>query len=135
MASLTPMNRRQALKAAVAAAATPFFIPARLLGADAPSNKIVMGFIGVGWMGGENLNAFLGQSDCRVVAIADVDEGHLASAVERINGRYKNKDCQGYRDFRDLLARRDIDAVCISTPDHWGHPGRRGRPRGQGHLL
>jgi hypothetical protein len=60
------LHRRQDLKAAVAAAATPFFIPARLLGADAPS-KLVMGFIGVGWMGGESLSAFLGQSDCRVV--------------------------------------------------------------------
>jgi predicted dehydrogenase len=112
------ITRRQAVQVAVGAAA-PLFIPARLLGADAPSKQIVMGFIGLGWMGGDNLKAFLRQSDCRVVALADVDEHHLAQAVERVNGHYKNKDCKGYRDFRELLARRDIDAVCISTPDHW----------------
>jgi predicted dehydrogenase len=78
-----------------------------------------MGFIGVGWQGGNNLNSFLGAKDCQVVAIADVDESHLKQAVDRVNGHYKNKDCKGYKDFRELLARGDIDAVCISTPDHW----------------
>jgi predicted dehydrogenase len=118
MATRLTIDRRQALKAALGAAA-PFFVPGRLLGADAPSNKITMGFIGVGWMGEGNLGSFLGQSDCRVVAIADVDAGHLAKQVERVNGQYKNKDCKGYKDFRELLGRKDIDAVCISTPDHW----------------
>jgi predicted dehydrogenase len=102
-----------------AAAALPAFIPARLLGADAPSKQIVMGFIGVGWQGGSNLGSFLGQKDCRVVAIADVDESHLQQAVARVNKKYANNDCKGYKDFRELLARADIDAVCISTPDHW----------------
>jgi predicted dehydrogenase len=113
------LTRRQALKVAAGALAVPAFIPARLLGADAPSKKITMGFIGVGWQGGNNLNSFLDQKDCQVVAIADVDEGHLKQAVDRVNGRYKNKDCKGYKDFREVLARGDIDAVCISTPDHW----------------
>jgi predicted dehydrogenase len=120
MASHPTITRRQALQFALgAAAAAPTFIPSRLLGADAPSKQIVMGFIGVGWMGGDNLKSFLGQKDCRVVAIADVDEGHLKEAVARVNGQYKNQDCKGYKDFRELLGRRDIDAVCISTPDHW----------------
>jgi predicted dehydrogenase len=118
MATPPTVTRRQAVRLALGAAA-PFFVPARLLGDAAPSKQIVMGFIGVGWMGEGNLNTFLGQKDCRVVAIADVDEGHLGKAVERVNAHYKNKDCQGYRDFRDLLARADVDAVCISTPDHW----------------
>jgi predicted dehydrogenase len=113
------ITRRQALRAALALAAAPAFIPSRLLGEDAPSKQIVMGCIGVGWMGGGNLDSFLGQKDCRVVAIADVDEDHLKSAVEKVNGRYKNKDCKGYKDFRELIGRKDIDAVCISTPDHW----------------
>jgi predicted dehydrogenase len=95
------------------------FIPGRLLGADAPSKQIVMGFIGLGWMGNDNMSSFLGQRDCRVVAVADVDEDHLHKAVERVNGHYKNQDCKGYKDFRELLARSDIDAVCIATPDHW----------------
>ena len=113
------LTRRQALKVAAGALAVPAFIPARLLGADAPSKKITMGFIGVGWQGEGNLNSFLREKDCRVVAIADVDESHLQKAVDRVNGHYKTKDCKGYKDFRELLARGDIDAVCISTPDHW----------------
>ncbi|HEV2946635.1 MAG TPA: Gfo/Idh/MocA family oxidoreductase [Gemmataceae bacterium] len=112
------ITRRRALQIA-AGATVPMFIPTRLLGDDAPSKKITMGFIGVGWMGGDNLSAFLGQRDCRVVAIADVDQRHLHPAVDKVNNHYKNKDCKGYKDFRELLARNDIDAVCISTPDHW----------------
>ena len=112
-------TRRQLLGIAAAAAAAPAFIPSRLFGAEAPSKQIVMGSIGVGWMGGDNLNSFLNQPGCRVVAIADVDQGHLASAVNKVNEHYKNKDCKGYKDFRELVGRSDIDAVCISTPDHW----------------
>jgi predicted dehydrogenase len=113
------VTRRQALRMAVGAAAVPAFFPANILSAHAPSKQIVIGSIGVGWMGGDNLNAFLKEKDCRVVAVADVDEGHLNDAVKRVNDHYHNKDCKGYKDFRDLLARTDIDAVCISTPDHW----------------
>jgi predicted dehydrogenase len=119
MVPQSQITRRQALQAALAVAAAPAFVPSRLLGAAAPSRQIVMGFIGVGWMGEGNLNSFLGQQDCRVVAIADVDQNHLNRAVDRVNGHYKNKDCKGYKDFRELLGRKDIDAVCISTPDHW----------------
>jgi predicted dehydrogenase len=113
------ITRRQALQIAAGAAAAPLFIPARLLGDEAPSKQIVMGFIGVGWMGGGNLDSFLSQRDCRVVAIADVDSRHLHQAVQHVNDHYHNKDCKPYNDFRELLARNDIDAVCISTPDHW----------------
>ena len=113
------MTRRQALGVAAGAVAAPLFIPSRLLGDDAPSKQIVMGCIGVGWQGEGNLKSFLDQRDCRVVAVADVDEDHLAKAVETVNKKYDNKDCKGYKDFRELLARGDIDAVCISTPDHW----------------
>jgi predicted dehydrogenase len=115
-----PITRREALRlAAGAAVAVPLFVPSRLLGEEAPSKQIVLGCIGVGWMGEGNMNSFLGQKDCRVVAIADLDEDHLKKAVDKVNGHYKNKDCKGYKDFRELLGRGDIDAVCISTPDHW----------------
>ena len=119
MSSNQRINRRQALRLGASAAAFPFFVPARLLGDDAPSKQITMGFIGVGWMGEGNLDAFLRQRDCRVLAIADVDERHLDKNIHKVNDRYHNKDCKPYKDFRELLARKDIDAVCISTPDHW----------------
>lgn len=117
---ITPgTNRRNVLKLLAASTAAPLILPSRLFGADAPSNKITIGCIGVGWQGTENLNSFLGLDDCRVVAICDVDENHLQEAVNRVNTRYNNQDCKSYKDFRELLARKDIDAVCICTPDHW----------------
>jgi len=117
---ITPgTNRRNVLKLLAASTAAPLILPSRLFGADAPSNKITIGCIGVGWQGAENLNSFLGLDDCRVVAICDVDENHLQEAVNRVNTRYNNQDCKSYKDFRELLARKDIDAVCICTPDHW----------------
>jgi len=112
-------DRRHVLKLLAATATAPLILPGRLFGADAPSNKITLGCIGVGWQGGSNLDSFLGQDDCRVVAICDVDENHLKEAVNKVNKRYGNNDCKGYKDFRELLARKDIDAVSISTPDHW----------------
>ena len=116
-----PINtdRRSVLKLLAASTAAPFIVPSRLFGADAPSNKITVGCIGVGWQGGSNLDGFLAIDDCRVVAICDVDEKHLKEAVDKVNARYGNQDCKGYKDFRELIARKDIDAVAISTPDHW----------------
>ena len=119
MTNLSQTSRRSLLRLMVASAAAPLLVPRRLFGASAPSNKITLGCIGIGWQGGGNLNAFLQQDDCQVVAMCDVDEAHLKEAVDKVNARYGNQDCKGYKDFRELLARKDIDAVCISTPDHW----------------
>jgi predicted dehydrogenase len=113
------MTRRQALKTAACAAVAPMVLRSQLLGSEPPSRQIVLASIGVGWMGGGNLDEFLKQPDCRVVAIADVDQRHLDEHVKKVNNHYHNQDCKGYKDFRDILARNDIDAVCISTPDHW----------------
>ncbi|HOW74154.1 MAG TPA: Gfo/Idh/MocA family oxidoreductase [Phycisphaerae bacterium] len=115
----TTLTRRQTLRTAAAVIAAPTLIPTRLLGADAPSGKIHIGMIGVGWMGGENLNAFLEVKECRVVAIADVDQNHLASAVKSVNAKYGDEGCKAYKDFRELIGQNDLQAVCISTPDHW----------------
>ncbi len=112
-------NRRNVLKLLAASTVAPLILPSRLFGADAPSNKVTLGCIGVGWQGGGNLDNFLAQADCQVVAICDVDEKHLQEAIDKVNARYGNEDCKGYKDFRELLARKDIDAVAISTPDHW----------------
>src|SRR5947209_1485290 len=99
------ITRRQALKLGAGAATVPMLLRGHLLGDEVPSKGIAMGFIGVGWMGETNLGSFLGQRDCRVVAIADVDDSHLQKSVDRVNNHYHNKDCKAYKDFRELLAR------------------------------
>jgi predicted dehydrogenase len=118
MSLSSKITRRAALKSA-AAVSVPLVLPGRLFGADAPSKKVTMASIGIGWQGGSNLGSFLGNSDCRVLAVADVDSKHLKAAAGHVNNQYGNKDCKTYKDFRELLARSDIDGVCISTPDHW----------------
>lgn len=116
----TPITRRRVLRAGAAAMAAPYFVPARLLGADAPSNKITVGFIGTGSHGlGHNLKRYLEQPDARVVAVCDVDARHMQQGKAAVDARYGNTDCAVTRDFREVLARKDIDAVMISTPDHW----------------
>ncbi len=120
------MNRRQLLKrgAGIAAGhiAFPYVISANAMGANgtiAPSNRINMASIGVGWQGGTNLGLFLVEDDCRVAAVCDIDKTHLQDAADRVNDYYQNQDCAVYADYREVLARKDIDAVVISLPDHW----------------
>jgi myo-inositol 2-dehydrogenase/D-chiro-inositol 1-dehydrogenase len=89
----------------------------------APSKSITLGFIGTGSHGTRhNLRAFLREKDCRILAVCDVFKSRTERARLTVNNAYGNSDCQGYQDFRDLLARDDIDAVVISTPDHWHVP-------------
>lgn len=90
-----------------------------LNGTVAPSNRIVMGCIGVGGQGTFNMKAFLSERDAQVAAVCDVDKDHLDKATQAVNERYANRDCKAYADFRELLARDDIDAVTVCTPDHW----------------
>jgi len=97
-------------------------VPASAQGKDgrpAPSNRIVMGCIGVGGMGSGNMNGFAGQPDVQVVAVCDVDQGKATGAKQRVDQRYGNQDCKAYGDFRELLARGDLDAISLATPDHW----------------
>ena len=105
---------------AAASLAAPGFIPARLLGADAPSKKITIGFIGTGDHGtGWNLRRYVGLTDARVLVVCDVDSVRMQRAKEIVDEQYLNHDCAVTKDFREVLARPDIDAVMISTPDHW----------------
>jgi predicted dehydrogenase len=119
------INRRQFLKGSAGAAAilsgiAPTIIPATVLGADAPGNRITVGMIGVGDHGtGWNLSYYLKNKAAKVIAVCDVDENRLYRAKETVNERYGNEDCSATKDFREILARKDIDAVMISTPDHW----------------
>ena len=121
------------MKTAAAACAAPLVIRASALGAEgkpAPSERITVGMIGVGRQAKYyNLKQFLGMPDVQVVAVCDVDSWRLANAKQQVEEAYaKNKPtgtykgCDTYRDFRELLARKDIDAVMISTPDHWHVP-------------
>ena len=114
------VSRRQFLRTAAAGVALPCFVPASVLGADAPSRKITVGFIGVGNHGlGWNLDRYLKLRDARVLMVCDVDGWRMRKAKAIVDSAYDNQDCAMSRDFREVLARSDIDAVMISTPDHW----------------
>ena len=116
------ISRRRFLATTSAAIIAPTLIPASALGADgrpAPSERIVMGTIGWGMQGPGNTGGLLGQKDCQVVAACDLDTRHLEAAVNTVNNHYKTKDCQAYHDYRELMARKDIDAVTIAIPDNW----------------
>jgi predicted dehydrogenase len=116
------LPRRKFLQITGAAIAGSIFPAIQVFGGaepELPSNRINMGVVGCGNMGSSNTDAFLALKDCRVVAACDVDQGHLGKAVTRINKHYANKDCKAYRDFRELMARKDIDAVMLAVPDHW----------------
>ncbi len=120
--SLTSLDRRQFLKAAAGAMVLPYFVPASALGKDgrpAPSERVVMGGIGIGNQGGGDQGAFLGRDDVQYVAVCDVKKSVREGSKNRIDSRYGNKDCATYNDFRELLARTDIDAIHVATPDHW----------------
>ena len=132
-----PISRRAFLQqttvAASAVLGVPLIVPARVLGKDgqvAPSNRITMGFIGTGRQAYySNLGGFMNQPDAQVVAVCDVDSWRMEQARKKVEDYYAQempagtyKGCATFRDFRELIARRDIDAVMISTPDHWHVP-------------
>jgi predicted dehydrogenase len=78
-----------------------------------------MGVVGYGGQGPWNTDEFMKDPACRVIAACDVDKSHLRRAVNIINAHYDNEDCRAYADYRELLARDDIDAVMLAVPDHW----------------
>lgn len=126
MAGKNKINRRQFLQSTTSLAAGavifPYVVPSSALGKAgniAPSNRIVMGGIGIGWQGGTNMKNFLGKKEVQFAAVCDVDKNHLEDARNTVNETYGNQDCAVYSDFRQLIARDDIDAVSISLPDHW----------------
>jgi len=126
-----PFSRRGFLKraggAAAAAIAAPLIARMPLFGAGAPSNRITMGCIGTGRMGTGDLRSFLGFPDIRILAVCDVDAHRAEAAKGLVDRDYKDAGglagapggCGACGDFRELLARDDIDAVSVVTPDHW----------------
>lgn len=120
------INRRQFIKSfsavAVSALGFPSIVPASVLGQSgttAPSNRIVMAGIGFGMQGIPNMRNFLSKDTVQWVAVCDIDEKALFRARDIVNRKYGNMDCTVYGDFRDLINRKDIDAVSIAVPDHW----------------
>jgi predicted dehydrogenase len=96
-------------------------VPASALGLSrvAPSDRIVMGAIGTGGQGKGIMNAFMSQPEVQMVAVCDVDQRQLKGVKEQVDKKNGNQDCKTYRDFRELVGRDDIDAVTVTTPDHW----------------
>jgi predicted dehydrogenase len=119
------LTRREALRQAVAAGAAlsiPWLVPSAILGVSArpaPSGRIALGVIGIGPRATFDLGCMLKQPDCQCVAVCDVQAGRRDAGKRLVDAHYGNKDCKVYRDFRDLLARRDIDAVLIAIGDRW----------------
>ena len=119
-------GRREFLKTAplalAGAAAFPSIVTASALGragAVAPSDRIVMAGIGFGMQGPSNMGSFLGKNEVQWVAVCDLDDVPLQKAQGTVNANYGNKDCVTYKDYRELFARGDLDAVSIAIPDHW----------------
>ncbi|MBN2375580.1 MAG: Gfo/Idh/MocA family oxidoreductase [Sedimentisphaerales bacterium] len=135
------LTRRNFLKrtaaTAVSALGAPYIVPASIFGANAPSNRVNVGCIGTGNQGVQDLKGFLNQDDVQVLAVCDVNRasyGYAHSnqylgwepAQKIVNEHYSRKKrsgqykgCDAYTDFREVLARNDIDAVTVVLPDHW----------------
>src|SRR5262249_14737119 len=123
------LTRRAFMQGAAAAAVLPTIITSSALGddkKDAASERLGIGFIGMGTMNRGHLGHFLGQKDVQVLAGCDVDTTRREAAKKTVESRYAEqiksgayKGCAAYNDFNELIARKDIDAVVIATPDHW----------------
>ena len=127
MATRSRTTRRGFLGGAAAAVAAPYVITSSALGAGgaAPaSERVTMGFIGVGGHGvGRNLRTFLQQPDAQPVALCDVDAKQIPRALNPVRQRFGPEyACQTTHDWREVISRADVDAVMISTPDHWHVP-------------
>jgi predicted dehydrogenase len=126
--STSPTRRdflKRSVTAAGAVAAFPWVIPGRALGlagAVAPSERITLGVIGIGPRCTYDLKSVLKESDIQCVAICDVQASRREAGKKLVDGHYGNSDCVLYRDLRELLGRRDIDAVLIATGDRWHAP-------------
>lgn len=123
-------SRRRALKGLAAMTAAPYFVRSSALGLTgtvAPSNRITLGLIGCGPHGVQwNLPQIFRNPDSQVIAVCDVDQPRMQEGKTAVEGHYQKalgrtgyKACDSYGDFRELILRKDIDAVAIATPDHW----------------
>lgn len=114
MGTRPQLSRRRFLKGAAIALGGTGLVP-RI----PPSERIAVGCIGVGGMGRGDMGAFLGSGDARVLAVCDVKQPAREAARAQVNAHYDNKDCAAYVHFEELVARADLDAVLVASPDHW----------------
>lgn len=121
-----PTTRRRFLQNSALLAATPLILPNRVWSQQtAPSKRVTFGCIGMGKQMKGHLGALINRDDIEVLAVCDVDTTRREAALKRVEGAYTAKagtaykGCKAYTDFREVLARKDIDAVLIATPDHW----------------
>ncbi|HEY2953175.1 MAG TPA: Gfo/Idh/MocA family oxidoreductase [Verrucomicrobiae bacterium] len=127
MTSTKHFSRRTFLQSTVTVAATaPFLLPSRIWSAETkPNDRLALGFIGNGTQGRGLMGGFLGRKEIQVVAVCDVDTTRRENAKKIVEDHYAKqkaedyKGCAAYPEFRELLGRKDIDAVVIATPDHW----------------
>lgn len=121
------LSRRSFLQTTTALGLTaPWIVPSSVWSSPTnPNDRITMGFIGVGTQGRYLLGGFLGNKETQVLAVSDVDTTRRESAKKTVDAHYAKQKgtayaaCAEYPDFRDVIARQDLDAVCIATPDHW----------------
>jgi predicted dehydrogenase len=116
------LTRRKFLTASGVALAAPAIIPSRVLGREgavAPSEKTVLGGIGIGPRGRYVLSRMLAEPDVQFVAVCDVQASRRRKARAMADAKYGNNDCAAYRDMFELLGREDIDTVLIATGDRW----------------
>jgi predicted dehydrogenase len=134
MTRRSEISRRKALRLAaqgvgassVLAAGFPAIVPASVFGASSPSNRINVGAIGTGRISrGHDMPGIWKHEQARIMAVCDLDSRRLEDAKTLVNGYYAKKTGQpydgvtGYTDYKELLKNKDVDAVVISTPDHW----------------
>lgn len=114
------IQRRKFLKRSLLAAGSTTILPSLLLGGNAPSKRVNIAMIGTGRQGvNANLRTLLGMKNVRIIAVCDVDRLRMGFAKSMVDRQYGNTDCKSFVDFREAMDLSDLDAVVISTPDHW----------------
>jgi predicted dehydrogenase len=112
------MNRRKFITQGSAAAFSMAFLPA-MAKTVAPSDKLRIAHIGLGGMGNNHMNWFAAIPEVDIVALCDLDQDHLNSTLASLQKLRPGSKVDIYGDFRQVLDRKDIDAISIATPDHW----------------
>src|SRR5437660_12822493 len=127
MNAIQNLSRRSVIKSTAMATAAPFILSSRIQAAEVkPNDRITLGFIGMGTQNRGLLSGFLTYPQTQVLALCDVDTTRRENAKKMVEDYYATKapkgsykGCATYHDFRELIGRKDIDAVVIATPDHW----------------